>query len=119
MCPYPNLDDLDLQLVLNYFVPIVFQALGATTESDLTSRWNRSSAVNYIVSRQAPDGSFGDVFTTTEVVLALGPRHFSSIRDLNCGNTAGNFTANGCNTFLICTIIPVMLNYARPVQKAV
>ncbi|XP_069704699.1 uncharacterized protein CG3556-like isoform X2 [Periplaneta americana] len=36
--------------------------------------WNHSSAINYLVSRQAPDGSFGDVFTTTEVVLGLGPR---------------------------------------------
>ncbi|PSN52915.1 Uncharacterized protein C0J52_02988 [Blattella germanica] len=44
------------------------------------------------------NGSFGDVSTTTEVVLALGPRHLSSIRDLNCGNTAGNFTANANET---------------------
>lgn len=59
--------------------------------------WNRSSAINYLISRQAPDGSFGDVFTTTEVILSLGPRHLSSVRDLNCGNsnTAGTFTASG------------------------
>ncbi|XP_069704292.1 uncharacterized protein CG3556-like isoform X2 [Periplaneta americana] len=50
--------------------------------------WNRSSAINYLVSRQAPDGSFGDVFTTTEVVLGLGPRRLSSVRDLNCGSVA-------------------------------
>lgn len=58
--------------------------------------WNRSSAINYLVSRQAPDGSFGDVFTTTEVVLGLGPRRLSSVRDLNCGsgNSAGTFTAS-------------------------
>jgi len=60
-------------------------------------RWNRSNAVNYLVSHQAPDGSFGDVFTTTEVILALGPRHLSSVRDLNCGgggNTAVTVTAS-------------------------
>ncbi|XP_033607650.1 uncharacterized protein CG3556 isoform X2 [Cryptotermes secundus] len=58
--------------------------------------WNRSSAINYLVSHQAPDGSFGDVFTTTEVILGLGPRHLSSVRDLNCGgsNTAGTFAAS-------------------------
>ncbi|XP_069696854.1 uncharacterized protein CG3556-like isoform X1 [Periplaneta americana] len=58
--------------------------------------WNRSSAINYLVSRQVPDGSFGDVFTTTEVVLGLGPRRLSSVRDLNCGsgNSAGTFTAS-------------------------
>lgn len=59
--------------------------------------WNRSSAINYLVSRQAPDGSFGDVFTTTEVILGLSPRHLSSVRDINCGgnNTAGTFTVSG------------------------
>ncbi|XP_069704751.1 uncharacterized protein [Periplaneta americana] len=58
--------------------------------------WNRSSAINYLVSHQAPDGSFGDVFTTTEVVLGLGPQRLSSVRDLNCGsgNSAGTFTAS-------------------------
>ena len=64
-------------------------------------QWNRSSAINYLVSHQASDGSFGDVFTTTEVILALGPRHLSSVRDLNCGgsNTAITVTASSkCST---------------------
>jgi gastric intrinsic factor len=58
--------------------------------------WNQSNAINYLMSHQAPDGSFGDVFTTTEVILALGPRHLNSIRDLNCGgsNTAVTVTAS-------------------------
>lgn len=83
--------------------PFLLQALEAV-DSELSSNggnsgpihWNRSNAINYLVLHQAPDGSFGDVFTTTEVILGLGPRHLSSVRDLNCGgsNTAGTFTAS-------------------------
>jgi hypothetical protein len=72
-------------------------------DAELTSngggpvQWNRSSAINYLISHQAPDGSFGDVFTTTEVILGLSPYHLNSVRDLNCGsnNAAGTFTASG------------------------
>ncbi|KDR09560.1 uncharacterized protein CG3556 [Zootermopsis nevadensis] len=58
--------------------------------------WNRSSAINYMISHQAPDGSFGDVFSTTEVVLGLGSHHLNSIRDLNCtgSNTGAAFAAS-------------------------
>ncbi|XP_069673683.1 uncharacterized protein [Periplaneta americana] len=51
---------------------------------------------NFVTPVGFPDGSFGDVFTTTEVVLGLGPRRLSSVRDLNCGsgNSAGTFTAS-------------------------
>jgi len=100
-------DDYDVDKYISTS-PFLLQALEAAN-IELSSNggssgpihWNQSNAINYLMSHQAPDGSFGDVFTTTEVILALGPRHLNSIRDLNCGgsNTAVTVTASSkCST---------------------
>jgi hypothetical protein len=58
----------------------LFQALeGAGAIS-----WDRGAAMNLILSSQAPDGSFGDTFTTTEVVLALQPRGLAQASQCKC-----------------------------------
>uniref|UniRef100_A0A8D9EFP7 Uncharacterized protein CG3556 n=1 Tax=Cacopsylla melanoneura TaxID=428564 RepID=A0A8D9EFP7_9HEMI len=46
--------------------------------------WNRSAAVDYILRHQAEDGSFNDIATTADVILALSNRSLHLLRDVNC-----------------------------------
>ncbi|KAI5724592.1 hypothetical protein M8J77_004632 [Diaphorina citri] len=46
--------------------------------------WNRSAALDYLLRHQADDGSFTDVATTADVVLALSNQSLHLFRDINC-----------------------------------
>ncbi|XP_067015294.1 uncharacterized protein CG3556 [Anabrus simplex] len=65
---------------------LAIQALEAGDE-EASAHWNRSSAVNFLLNRQSSDGSFSDLSTTAEVILALGPRSLSGVRDMGCPMT--------------------------------
>lgn len=46
--------------------------------------WNRSAAMQYLLRHQADDGSFTDVITTADVVLALTNQSLHLLRNINC-----------------------------------
>lgn len=66
---------------------LVMQAL-EEVENEPVDNWNRSAALVWLAANQSPDGSFdGDVTTTAEVILGLGPRGLAGIRTLDCGSS--------------------------------
>ena len=51
--------------------------------------WQPDKALEWLKTAQLPDGSFGDIFTTTEVLMALSKRgyatfHYDKCPDLCC-----------------------------------
>ncbi|XKL64168.1 hypothetical protein PGB90_004254 [Kerria lacca] len=46
--------------------------------------WNRTGAVSWLLNHQNPDGSFWDVPTTAEVIIALANTGINSFKDDNC-----------------------------------
>lgn len=46
--------------------------------------WNRSSAVSWLFNNQNPDGSFWDIPTTAEVIIALANTGINALKDENC-----------------------------------
>lgn len=53
-------------------------------ENELVGKWNKTATLAWLSSHQKPDGSFGDLKTTAEVVLSLVPRGVVSVRFLDC-----------------------------------
>lgn len=64
---------------------LALQALQDAQE--LTDYWNKTSAINWILSKQSNDGNFGNVAATADVILSLSPRGLSAVRDLDCGHS--------------------------------
>lgn len=59
---------------------LAIQALQIPDTMDSSSKmislpaWRPDAALDWLRNLQRPDGSFGDLFTTTEVLIALSPR---------------------------------------------
>jgi len=46
--------------------------------------WQPDKALEWLESAQLPDGSFGDIFTTTEVLMALSKRGYATFHYDKC-----------------------------------
>ena len=46
--------------------------------------WNPDMAMDYLAAAQLSDGSFGDIFTTTEVLMALSKRGYATFHYDKC-----------------------------------
>lgn len=55
------------------------QALGEDSAS-----WNKTAAINWIKVRQNSDGSFNDIPTTANVIMALYDKGIGSVKDIDC-----------------------------------
>ncbi|GJQ83465.1 hypothetical protein Trydic_g8590 [Trypoxylus dichotomus] len=54
---------------------------------DIGTFWNKTAAINYIESKQDPDGAFTDPGLTAEVILALSSKGLGAIKSLDCGRS--------------------------------
>lgn len=68
---------------------LTMQALQDVSEAN--SHWNKTAAINYMESKQDPDGAFTDPGLTADVLLALNQRGLGAIRNLDCDKSDPDF----------------------------